>query len=181
MRIYSIFLLVISSAFAMLAYAETVETCPVPAPFQLLDKTMAEKYPLDELLAKSTSPYSIDAVKTDQAGTNSAAPVQLLNFWAAWCAPCRQELPLLDKIQGDKVANIILINVGDKQAMAEKILSELAVKHLKTRLADSDILSAFSIMGLPASMVFNDGKVYLGMGRLKDETAITNWLGCLSN
>jgi thiol-disulfide isomerase/thioredoxin len=36
--------------------------------------------------------------------------VQILNFWATWCAPCVAELPLLEKVPDDE-ANVVLINL----------------------------------------------------------------------
>ncbi len=144
---------------SLVACAEQEKTCVVPKPFKLVDK--AKTIPTDTI------------IHTDRLS------VQLVNFWAAWCGPCRQELPFLEKIHTDKKATVTLINVGDKKEMAEKILSELNIKLLKTRLASSDILSDFSLAGLPASLVFTDKHVYLGIGRLKDEKAIEDWLGCL--
>lgn len=170
------FLLALSLMTAV-TVAQAHSSCKIPKPFKALSTAEAEKYPLSELLAKSTSPYANPSEPTSTDNHQA----HLVNFWAAWCAPCRQELPLLEKLAVDKTAKVTLINVGDKQAMAEKILAELAVKQLKTRLADSSILSDFSIMGLPASLVFHDDHVYLGMGKLKDEIAITKWLNCLSN
>lgn len=159
----------------LVACAEDKEvSCTSPSPFKLLDKADADKYPLSAILDKSTSPYAI--LTEDKVNNN----LQVVNFWATWCAPCRQELPLLDKIHVDKIAKVNLINVGDEKKIAEDILAELKIIHLKTRLADSDILSTFAIMGLPASLVYADNDVYLGMGKLKDEKAITDWLSCLA-
>ncbi|PIE46145.1 MAG: hypothetical protein CSA44_00845 [Gammaproteobacteria bacterium] len=174
------------------ASAETDKACVVAAPFTLLSQADADKYRLADILAKSTSPYAVltaepankDVANKNAENKNAADKpprVHIVNFWAAWCAPCRKELPLLDKISADKIATVTLVNVGDKQEMAEEILAQLNIRHLKTRLTDDDILSTFQIAGLPASLLFNDKpQVYLGMGKLKDEQAIYDWLSCLS-
>ncbi len=179
MPIYRIIMLLAALAVGLNASAETDKACVVPAPFTLLSKADADKYRLADILAKTTSPYAILAAEsanknTENKNTADKPPrVHIVNFWAAWCAPCRKELPLLDKISADKIATVTLVNVGDKQEMAEEILAQLNIRHLKTRLADDDILSTFQITGLPASLLYDDKRqVYLGIGKLKNEQAI---------
>ncbi len=156
---------------SLVACAEQEKTCAVPKPFKLVEPADADNYRLEHILAKTISPYNEKKIEKSS--------VQLINFWAVWCSPCRKELPFLEKIHTDKTAMVTLINVGDKQPIAEDILSELNVKQLKTRLASGDILSDFSLAGLPVSLVFADKQIYLGIGRLKDEQAIGDWLHCL--
>ncbi|MBS9781358.1 MAG: TlpA family protein disulfide reductase [Gammaproteobacteria bacterium] len=170
MKFYQTILCCLGLSVSVVACAEQEKTCVAPKPFKLVDTAKADSYRLEKILDKTT----------DEGWLEKSLRVQLVNFWAAWCSPCRQELPFLEKIYTDKTATVTLINVGDKKEMAEKILSELNIKQLKTRLASSDILSDFSLAGLPASLVFTDKHVYLGMGRLKDEQAIGKWLQCLS-
>lgn len=68
---------------------------------------------------------------------NSKEPV-LLDFWAAWCGPCRMVSPTIEEIaketEGIKVGKI---NVDEE--------SELAAK--------------YSIMSIPTIMVLKDGKI----------------------
>ncbi|PID66907.1 MAG: hypothetical protein CR975_00430 [Gammaproteobacteria bacterium] len=177
MKIYSLILLLTGLFGGLNAGAEAHSSCVTPAPFKALNKSDADNYVLAKLLAKTTSPDGDTVpVKADDEPS-----VQMVNFWAAWCAPCRQELPLLDKISADKLARVTLINVGDQQATAERILAELKISHLKTRLANGDILSEFSLVGLPASIVFTGKQqVYLGLGKLKDKKVLSRWLSCLS-
>lgn len=166
--------------------ADEFKPCEVVAPFKLLNQTDAQPYQLTTILAETTSPYAVSETKQTDKTKDKRLRTHIVNFWAAWCAPCREELPLLDKLSSEKMAEVTLINVGDSQETAENILQALNVTQLKTRLASGDILSKLSMRGLPASVLFsnnptsNNQQIYLGMGKLKDEPAIKQWLHCLA-
>ena len=84
----------------------------------------------------------------------------LLNFWATWCAPCKEEMPSLDSLQSQKDLNnlkIFPINVGqDNTEKAFKFFEDLEVKNLKPYF-DSPITLAkkFRLRGIPTSILFN--------------------------
>ena len=84
----------------------------------------------------------------------------LLNFWATWCAPCKEEMPSLDLLQNqenlDKL-KIFPINVGqDNLEKSVKFFEDLDIKNLKIYF-DSPITLArkFSLRGIPTSIIFN--------------------------
>ncbi|GGA90962.1 sodium:dicarboxylate symporter [Brucella endophytica] len=59
----------------------------------------------------------------------------LVNLWATWCAPCREEMPALDKLQAEKGGDdfeVVAINIdtGD-DAKPKKFLTETGVHALK--------------------------------------------------
>ena len=58
----------------------------------------------------------------------------LLNFWATWCAPCKEEMPSLDLLQSNKNLKnlkIFPINVGkDNIEKASKFFKDLKIKNL---------------------------------------------------
>lgn len=184
MKFYSLFLLFWGLSFSGGVWAEVNSACPVPKPFTKLNSADAETYALANILAHSSlsDAATIKDESNNLLGQQNSykTQVQLINFWAAWCAPCRQELPFLDTISADKIVDVILINVGDEAEVAEEILAELEVAHVKTHLANGDVLSKLSLKGLPVSLVFSEKNVYLGLGKLKEEQAIKHWLKCLS-
>ncbi len=51
--------------------------------------------------------------------------VTLVNVWASWCAPCRQEHPLLMQLAGDDRFRIVGLNYKDDPANARRFLGEL--------------------------------------------------------
>ena len=84
----------------------------------------------------------------------------LLNFWATWCAPCKEEMPSLDLL--DKKANlnnlkIFPINVGlESEEKAINFFNELKIKNLDTYF-DSPITLAkkFGLRGIPTTILLN--------------------------
>tara|TARA_Y100001970_G_C13998758_1_gene732217 strand:- start:94 stop:603 length:510 start_codon:yes stop_codon:yes gene_type:complete len=108
----------------------------------------------------------------------------LLNFWATWCAPCKEEMPSLDLLITDKRLNnlkIFPINVGqDKNEKVIKFFEDLEIKNLKIYF-DSPITLAktFGLRGIPTSILFNKkGEEFariIGSIDFKDEKFI-KWL-----
>ena len=84
----------------------------------------------------------------------------LLNFWATWCAPCKDEMPSLDQLQENKNLNnikIFPINVGkDNIENSLKFFTDLKIKNLEIYF-DSEVTLAkkFGLRGIPTSIIFN--------------------------
>ena len=84
----------------------------------------------------------------------------LLNFWATWCAPCKEEMPSLDTLQSNKKINnliILPINVGKENVnKAKKFFEDLKIKNLKLYYDDSvKLANNFSLIGLPTTILIN--------------------------
>ncbi len=108
----------------------------------------------------------------------------ILNFWATWCAPCREEMPYLDTLQSiDKLGNLKIfpINVGkEKIEKAEKFFLKLKIKNLDIYFEDTMKLpNLFSLRGLPTSVIINkNGEEFariMGVVDFTDEKFI-EWL-----
>ena len=86
--------------------------------------------------------------------------LMLLNFWATWCAPCKEEMPSLDKLQIHKKLNnlkIFPVNVGrDNLEKSLNFYNVLSIKNLKVYF-DTDITLAkkFGLRGIPTSILLN--------------------------
>ena len=86
--------------------------------------------------------------------------VVVLNFWATWCAPCRKEMPSLDKLalamQG---RNLLVLTVATGPNPVPAITAFIAETDLKniTFLRDptSQMARAMGVMALPVTLLIN--------------------------
>ena len=97
---------------------------------------------------------TLDGRRFDAAGL--VGKVVVANFWAVWCAPCREELPQLAQLaastQGQPV-EYLLVNTGDSPSAMEKMRSRMPAKLLSLRLAAD--AQDFRFSSLPATVVFD--------------------------
>ena len=81
----------------------------------------------------------------------------ILNFWATWCAPCREEMPSLDNLQilnDEKKIKIIPINIGGENISASrKFFDDLLIDQLKIFIGDgAEIAKNLKLRGLPTTL-----------------------------
>ena len=84
----------------------------------------------------------------------------LLNFWATWCAPCKEEMPSLDLLQANENLNnlkIFPVNVGqDNIKNASKFFQDINIKNLELYFDSPNTLAKkLSLRGIPTSIIFN--------------------------
>ncbi|MDO5091542.1 MAG: SCO family protein [Cardiobacteriaceae bacterium] len=107
----------------------------------------------------------------------------VLNLWALWCKPCREELPLLDALaaQTDALA-VQTLNLGDDEADIAKLFKELSIEKLPaTRSGDDDILDKLGAVGLPFTALFVGGKqIAVKTGVLDEKDSIAAFAQCAS-
>ncbi len=84
----------------------------------------------------------------------------IINLWATWCAPCRDEMPSLDTLQSNKkIENLIIlpINIGkENKDKAKKFFDDLEIKNLKLYYDESvKLANSLSLIGLPTTILVN--------------------------
>tara|TARA_B100000989_G_scaffold286588_1_gene255370 strand:+ start:14855 stop:15385 length:531 start_codon:yes stop_codon:yes gene_type:complete len=108
----------------------------------------------------------------------------LINFWATWCEPCKEEMPSLDRLSIDssfKSLEIIPINIGQENLdKIEKFYNEIDIKNLNI-FYDTDVKLAksFLLRGIPTTVIINkNGKEFariIGSIDFSDQE-FKNWL-----
>ena len=141
MRLLIIFIILISSSYAS----------EDPIIKNLVISKELKKYDSLTFLDQKNIPLDLNQFKGN---------LILLNFWASWCAPCKEEMPSLDLLSKNKNLNnlkIFPINVGkDNTEKALRFYEDLEIKNLELYF-DSPITLAktFGLRGIPTSILFN--------------------------
>lgn len=86
--------------------------------------------------------------------------ILLLNFWATWCAPCKDEMPSLDLLaENPNLDNLKIfpINIGkDTSQKSLTFFEDLKIKNLEIYFDSPNTLAKkFKLRGLPTTILFN--------------------------
>ena len=108
----------------------------------------------------------------------------LLNFWATWCAPCKEEMPSLDQLQSNEKLNnlkIFPINIGQENLKkSQKFFKDLSIKNLEVYFISSiNLPKKLQLRGIPTTILINkDGLEFariIGSVNFEDKNFI-KWL-----
>jgi thiol-disulfide isomerase/thioredoxin len=95
----------------------------------------------------------------------------VVNFWATWCEPCREEMPSLDRLKArlaPKGFDVIAVNVGESRERVERFTREVPVSFPIVYDKDSATARTWKVRGYPTSYVIGpDGRIrYYFVGEL---------------
>jgi peroxiredoxin len=97
--------------------------------------------------------------------------VVMVNFWATWCGPCRQEMPQLNRLyEKYKASGFVLlgVNVDDDQRKAAEVAAKLGVTFPVLLDTDKAVSKLYDLSTMPSTVLIDrDGKVrYVHRGYL---------------
>lgn len=103
--------------------------------------------------------------------------VVLINFWASWCGPCRQEMPILNSIHNKYVSlgfSVIGVNVDEEAENARGFIKEVPVDFPILLDTNNQVSKLYKVIAMPTTvLVDRDGNMrFLHQGyRPGDERA----------
>ncbi len=82
--------------------------------------------------------------------------VVLINFWATWCGPCRQEMPLLDDLYGryQRVGfNLLGVNIDEDSRRAMQMVQELGVNFPVLFDENKEVSKLYEVEAMPVTIL----------------------------
>ena len=84
--------------------------------------------------------------------------VVMINFWASWCGPCRQEMPLLESIYrryGKMGFTLLGVNVEPDSQAANAWLKQTPVSFPILYDKDSKVSKLYDVAGMPSTVIID--------------------------
>lgn len=84
--------------------------------------------------------------------------VVYVDFWASWCGPCRQSLPLLTKLRTEmkkQPFEVLAINLDEETAAAKGFLREYPVNYPVLLDPEGQVASQYQLPGMPTSFILD--------------------------
>ena len=78
----------------------------------------------------------------------------VLNFWATWCGPCREEMPLFEEIwkkYKDKGVIFVGVDVMDDRENASEFLEEIGITYPNLYDPSGEVSNKYKVIALPAT------------------------------
>src|SRR3954469_17958592 len=132
--------------------------------FGVSDKKANQSLDQATAAGERANPPKLDLPALDGKGKNRTladyrGKVVVLNVWASWCVPCRDESPLLERWHKRIVprgGTVLGIDVQDIDSDARKFIGEyrLTYPHLRDKEGD-DVRSAYGTVGYPETFVID--------------------------
>ena len=110
-------------------------------------------------LPPRSEPIEVGPAEFDEIVRNARVPV-LVDFWAAWCAPCRMAAPEVAKTAREMAGRAIVLKVNTEQ--------------------HPDVAARFGVQGIPNFVVLKSGLVLRQQAGVAPSAAMNAWLAAVA-
>ena len=130
----------------------------------LLGATVASAQQLKPWTAGATPPLALPALDGKTLRLEDyRGKVVLINFWATWCEPCREEMPSIARLRqafAGRPFEVLAVNMGEGEGRIRKFLDQVPLDFPVLMDRDSAVSKAWKVRLLPMSfLVGPDGRI----------------------
>jgi thiol-disulfide isomerase/thioredoxin len=82
----------------------------------------------------------------------------MVNFWATWCGPCRQEMPHLEALHqrySDLGFTLLGVNVEEDSSLSDKFLAETPVSFPILFDPENDVSKLYDVVAMPSTVMID--------------------------
>ena len=110
----------------------------------------------------------------------------LINFWASWCSPCRQEMPYIQQIYNEwqeKGLVLLAINIGESASQAAEFMRSQGLSFPVLLDPEGEIAGQYGVRAIPTSFFIDkDGIIQdMKVGAFHSKAEIESGLSKLTN
>ncbi len=138
---------------------ESIElTTPVPSTESVASASSG--FPIHDEPKPLPALAFIDGNRQKRTLASFEGKLVLLNIWATWCAPCREEMPTLDRLQamlGSTSFEVVALSIDNAEvSLIEDFYAELGLEALADYVDPAgSAMTALNVVGIPATLLLS--------------------------
>ncbi len=104
----------------------------------------------------------------------------VINFWATWCQPCRQEMPAMERVARSSDAVFLAVDLLEDGAKARSFMESLGISHLQPILdLDGSVTRRYGVVALPQTFFIDGAGIirHIARGQILDEAGVRTGIG----